>query len=481
MNFSEVRLLIIEDSLTDMLILKRMLIELGFSRENISEAGKLADVKFADEDLVLSDLNLPDSTGRNTLEWVLKQTKGSGKTVIVLSGLSDEQLAQEAIQLGAQDYLIKGTFSSGVLKKTLTFAFERNRLIKNLEENQYQLSTTKQYLSTILTTAPGTILRFNRDLIIEYHNRHLVGLSSETELVGKSILDFAPEDEKDRALENLRELVNKGETQYFEGKQHNEAGDVFHILYRASAVGDGTFIIVATDITALVESRDELQRQTLIGKETQLQLLSAQMNPHFIFNALSSIQHSVLHNNVEISLNFISSFSVLMRSVLENSRKPLIPWIEEREFLTRYLEIEQFRYEGKFEFQFVEDEDLDIEDISLPPMLIQPYLENTVVHGVGNLTDRNGKVIVALKKSGERYKISISDNGIGREKAIALKELREGSKHVSRAMSINRNRLELLNSVYESDAFEVKVIDLVDDNNVPQGTQIDVYIPSEMW
>ncbi|MEX2596144.1 MAG: histidine kinase, partial [Salibacteraceae bacterium] len=213
---------------------------------------------------------------------------------------------------------------------------------------------------------------------------------------------------------------------------------------------------------------------------TQLQLLSAQMNPHFIFNALSSIQHSILHNQMETSLNFISSFATLMRQVLENSRKKLISWNEEQSFLKNYLDIEKFRFEGKFCYQFKVDDDLFLENVYVPPMLIQPYLENTVVHGLAQLTERKGEVSISLFEKNNRMCIQLLDNGVGREKALKKRKLRIGEAHVSRAMSISQQRIELLNTVYNSTAFEVIIDDLYDTNGNANGTKVSIFFPNEM-
>ena len=109
-------------------------------------------------------------------------------------------------------------------------------------------------------------------------------------------------------------------------------------------------------------------------------------------------------------------------------------------------------------------------------MMIQPYLENKVVHGLGNLKDRKGLVTVMLTKVGDGTRVTITDNGVGREKAIELRRLRVGNEHVSRAMHINEERVSLLKDVYGSEDFKVEVTDLTNEKG-SLGTQVDIYIP----
>jgi len=356
--------LILEDSEGDFLILKQMLIENGFKAKNIRWVRSIAELSYKQEAFVLCDLNVEDSQGITTLQGVMKIVPKLGTSVIAFTGEDDEGIAQEAIHLGVQDYLIKGSFSKAFLRKTLVFAHERTKLLQNL---YYQ-------------------------------------------------------ERKTRAAE------------------HN------------------------------------LEEEAMRGKRFQLQLLSSQLNPHFIFNAMSSIQHSVLLNNVEDTLAFISKFSSLMRQVLENSRKELITWSDEELFLTTYLDIERFRFENSFDYRFEIEDGLDDESLQIPPMMIQPYLENTVVHGIGNLKGRQGEIEISLRHEDEHVVVTIIDNGVGRPKAIELRSLRVGSEHVSRAMHINEQRVSLLNDVYHTDLFKVEVTDLTKDGEA-SGTRVDLIIP----
>ncbi|MEQ9188748.1 MAG: histidine kinase [Cryomorphaceae bacterium] len=359
--------LILEDSESDLMILKQMLIENGFNPKKIGWVSSIADFNYSDEAFILCDLNVEDSQGIATLKSVMDIVPKIGTSVIAFTGEDDEGIAQEAIHLGVQDYLIKGSFSKAFLRKTLLFAHERTKLLQDL---------------------------------------------------------------------------------YRQEKRTREA-------------------------------EHSLEEEAMRGKKFQLQLLSSQLNPHFIFNAMSSIQHSVLLTNVEDTLAFISKFSSLMRQVLENSRRELIPWSDEELFLTTYLDIERFRFENSFDYHFEVEDDLDSELLQIPPMMIQPYLENTVVHGIGNLKERRGKIEVILRQVDGHAVVTITDNGIGRVNAIKLRSLRVGKKHVSRAMHINEQRVSLLNDVYHTELFEVNVSDLMT-NGQPSGTRVDLFIPTSI-
>lgn len=470
--------LILEDNPGDYILLERMLIEIGFQQEALKWAKTLDEFEYAGEDFILCDLNLPDSEGINTLSKVIKVINGDGASIIVLTGHDDEVTAQAAIQLGAQDYLVKGSFSKTFLRKTFTFAFERSKLMKQLQTEKKKTAQIEQYLTAVLSTVPGVIMRFNEEMVVEYVNRSFDPNITTTQIIGSSALDFLRPQDRPYILKEFDQLKRNFGMISIHTLNVDVAGQERSALVRVSAVDSQSFVLIATDVSELVEAQQTLQEESMRVKSYQMQLLSSQLNPHFVFNAMSSIQHSILHNDVEVSLSFISSFSSLMRKVLENSRKELLTWDEELSFLKNYLDIEKFRFENKFEYEFEVDPQVDEESVYIPPMLIQPYLENTVVHGIGNLKLRNGKIKLKLAKTAETMVFSIEDNGVGRGKAMELKSLRVGADHVSRAMTINKQRLQLLNDLYLSGDFKVKIDDLTDSLGNPSGTRIQIFFPA---
>lgn len=267
-----------------------------------------------------------------------------------------------------------------------------------------------------------------------------------------------------------KKLRRKGHV-VFEYIQSHKDGSPVPVEISANLVNYGGREVVQC-FARNISQRLEAQRT---GFRYQSMLLSSQLNPHFIFNSLNSVQFYIINKEVEPALNYISDFSVLMRSVLENSTQELITIEDEISFLTMYLELEKKRFSNKFEYHFNLG-DLWPDQYMIPPMLLQPYVENTVVHGLSNKETKGDIWISFEKTSKERIRCIIEDNGVGRDLAMKMKFLRTGSDHRSLGMSITRTRFDLLNSLSD-DHYNIKVVDLEDKEGKPLGTKILIDIP----
>jgi ligand-binding sensor domain-containing protein len=201
--------------------------------------------------------------------------------------------------------------------------------------------------------------------------------------------------------------------------------------------------------------------------EFKMTALRSQMNPHFIFNAIGSIQHYILKNEIRQSYDYLSKFSMLIRNILNNSRQEYISLTQEINTLRLYIELEQIRFTVPFEFVIEIDEDLDME-MDIPTMLIQPYVENSIWHGLMP-KESGGKLKLIFKKTDEGMFVIIRDNGIGRK-------VTEPSKHISRGMSITEQRINILTTTNKK-KFVTTIIDLKDDNGNSSGTEINLTIP----
>lgn len=223
-----------------------------------------------------------------------------------------------------------------------------------------------------------------------------------------------------------------------------------------------------------IENREE-EKTRLNKKMADLELgaLRAQMNPHFIFNTLSSIQQYILSNNTEQANFYLSKFAKLMRSIVQNSQKPFISIKEEVETLKLYCELERLRASDKFEFEILVDEKLDLLNDQIPPMLIQPYVENAIRHGVSPL-EKDGMISIHIKKQDEHIVCSVLDNGVGREKSKELNKERVKT-HQSLGMIITRERLEILNKMSNS-SLNVSISDLFE-NEEACGTKVEIFVP----
>ena len=208
--------------------------------------------------------------------------------------------------------------------------------------------------------------------------------------------------------------------------------------------------------------------------ELELKALRAQLNPHFIFNVLNSIQYSIYDKSSNLGLAFIQDFAVLMRKTLLHSRKKLIPFRDEIAFLKLYIKLENARFETPFSFHLDLKEDEDYYNIHVPPLLLQPYVENAIKHGLFNKADHStNRLTIKFRIEADVLICSIKDNGIGRESANAKKN----KHHVSQGLQMMQERLDYLNVVYKDAGFEHKFMNVLDEKGIISGTQVSIKIP----
>lgn len=222
-----------------------------------------------------------------------------------------------------------------------------------------------------------------------------------------------------------------------------------------------------------IQDRLTLDKKRLELEQKALQL---QMNPHFIFNALNSIQGAITPTDIKTARFQLAKFSKLMRATLENARTDTITLAEEINTLTNYLSLEQFSRGNTFDYEIIVADSIDVEVVYLPSMILQPFVENAIIHGVAHL-DKKGKIEVEFARKGKRLSCRIEDNGIGRAKAKMVKsQIAEG--HKSAALAITRERLDLLRSG-KAIKNSLAIIDLVDEQGNTLGTRVEVIIPIE--
>ena len=207
--------------------------------------------------------------------------------------------------------------------------------------------------------------------------------------------------------------------------------------------------------------------------ELEARSLRAQMNPHFIFNALNSVNSFISENDQRSANKFLTSFSRLMRLVMENSEYDFISTQKELEILEIYLELEHFRFKDKFDYKINVDDSLD-DDFEIPPMLIQPYIENAIWHGL-RYKENSGNLTLQLTKKEKKLHVTISDNGIGRT-ASAEESEKYNKTHKSFATQIMKQRIDIFN-YYNNYELSFNIEDLYDDKGKPSGTAVTLMIP----
>lgn len=224
-----------------------------------------------------------------------------------------------------------------------------------------------------------------------------------------------------------------------------------------------------------LSSKQRMETMNHTISEITQRNLRQQMNPHFIFNTLNSIQYYVFQNDKMASNNYLSKFSLLMRKTLDNSQHTSIPIKEELEALELYLDLESLRFKEKFDWKITIDEEIDTLLYKIPTMLIQPYVENSIVHGLMYKENGKGKIRVDLALENEHIRCTIDDNGIGREKALEIKR-KNNRDHQSLGTSITETRLKLISSIYGK-RMNIQYTDKKDETGRPAGTRVVINIP----
>ncbi|HOZ78040.1 MAG TPA: histidine kinase [Ferruginibacter sp.] len=228
----------------------------------------------------------------------------------------------------------------------------------------------------------------------------------------------------------------------------------------------------------VLEEQKLKQVQTAFEKkiaETEMTALRAQMNPHFIFNCLNSIKLYTLENDSQTASDYLSMFSQLIRLVLENSRSEKVTLEKEMETLQLYINLEAMRFKDKVKYQIHIAPDIDQQYIKLPPLLIQPYVENAIWHGLMHKKE-GGNIVIDITQTTDYFLlVEIKDDGIGREQAAAYKS-KSATKQKSFGLKMTSERLEMINQVYGIKA-DVQVEDLKDEMKNAKGTKVIIKIP----
>ena len=218
--------------------------------------------------------------------------------------------------------------------------------------------------------------------------------------------------------------------------------------------------------------KSEFQQQL---SEAKLEALRSQMNPHFLFNSLNSIDNYILSNRPKEASEYLSKFSKLIRNILDFSKRKQINLSEEITTSKLYIEMEKMRFVNKFDYEIKVQDGLDLEQELVPPLIIQPYIENAIWHGLLHKEDR-GMLSIGIERREQSLKITVDDDGIGRAKAIAIKS-KSATKHKSHGMKITEARIRILNDLHELGG-EVEIIDKHNDAGNSIGTQVKIILPS---
>jgi tetratricopeptide (TPR) repeat protein len=219
------------------------------------------------------------------------------------------------------------------------------------------------------------------------------------------------------------------------------------------------------------KTKAEMEQQ---ATELEMQALRAQMNPHFIFNSLNSINRFILQNNKTQASEYLTKFSKLVRLILQNSQAAMITLESELESLELYLDLEALRFDYRFGYKISIPKDLDVEVLKVPPLIIQPFAENAIWHGLMHKEEK-GQLLIEICEENEILFFRIADNGIGRKAASEMRS-KSATKHKSVGLKITAERIALLHSS-NGDGSVFTINDLVHEDGTAAGTEVIIKIP----
>lgn len=255
--------------------------------------------------------------------------------------------------------------------------------------------------------------------------------------------------------------------------QENELNQLRLSRTRFTFTGIAGGILIVSLFALLFFQRKRLKAERN-SHSLEQKLLRSQMNPHFIFNSLASIQNFVLNQKPTEASIYLSRFSQLVRNILDSSVDESVPIHKEIETIQNYLELQKVRYAGQFEFSLTVDERIDEENMMIPPMLAQPFIENSIEHGI-KFKETPGHIDIRFRMEGDMIRFEVEDDGVGRERAKEI-EMKQKKIHRSMSTSITHDRLIKLNKKLRH-KIKMEIIDLKDDLGKACGTKVSFGIP----
>lgn len=249
-----------------------------------------------------------------------------------------------------------------------------------------------------------------------------------------------------------------------------QASELSRSRYLMFGLGGLVLLVLVIGWLVLRQSRLQSAQRNM---QLEQKLLRSQMNPHFIFNSLIAIESFIYKNEPREAGKYLSGFARLMRLILENSREEYISLATEIKTLEHYLELQKLRFDEKFTYSIELAPGMDAEAIAIPPMLAQPFIENSIEHGLKNM-DKQGEIRIRFSVQNNQLLFEVSDNGIGIERSMEIK--RDKEKHQSLATLITKERLSILNKG-KSGKVRLAIGDLKDSLNNLLGTQVSFTVP----
>ena len=428
--------------------------------------------------------------GLVVLAYVVYQMKKSlekDRVILKSQKLQLEEQYEEIHQLN--NYL-----EERVRSRTLELENSQRDLQALLKEKESLLNTVWQnelFLQKVLKTVPASVFVYTlKDEQTVFFNEYLsqaLGYTDAHELPSGTLRleDICEEKEQEKIIHHFSQLVKlpaKESPGEIIVKVHGKEKVPRWLLVKTAVHNDGSepdlcqILGIATDITAIREKEKRIEEKNKQIIETTQQManyklmaLRSTMNPHFLYNSLNAIQFFIARKDHQEAISYLSMFSRLIRKVITSSVTGKNQLSEEIEIIRYYLELEQMRFEDRFDWDIKVEESLLVEDPELPSLLIQPFVENAIIHGINNKEEK-GHIQITLKKKDELLVCEVVDDGIGREAAMKQKSNKD---HTSVGVMLTQERLAIIN---RSHPVSLCIEDLHDPQHNALGTRVTLFI-----
>ncbi|MEL6590876.1 MAG: tetratricopeptide repeat protein [Bacteroidota bacterium] len=392
-----------------------------------------------------------------------------------LKGLEIRRKFGQKLHLGSNLYVLgQSYFDWGKPKQALPYLLEALEIQQEIKAAEYEKTTTRT-----LAECYAALEQYEKAYGL-MDAAHILNDTLYTKEKTEAVEELTTRYESEKKEAEIQLLT--ATTNLQEAALQNEA-----IIRYALLAGLGLLLVIALLVwrsqqrklqneRLLNHKQQELQDSIYQQNLTELELkaLRAQMNPHFIFNCMNSINRLILAGENQQAARNLTKFSKLVRMILAFSERKSISLQEELELLETYIQLEAQRFKGKIQYEIRVDESLDTEEVEVPSMVLQPFIENAIWHGLMHKEEGEGKLQIKIEEKGELLHCSIEDNGVGRDKALALKN-KAAVSHQSMALRLTRERLSLLHKG-NLDRL-IQIFDLKDAAQQAIGTRVELSIP----
>jgi PAS domain S-box-containing protein len=443
--------------------------EFGLTKENYSHEDWKASIHPEDRERVVRYFNYIVTSGARRFVDVYRVRKVQGTYAWMMdqATIIRDENGQAVRALGGWMDITRERTREQVLEKALQYQRNLNEQLM-LSEANLNATINNTRLLVWSVNREHCLIAFN-DPVKNYLETHYgIVLKAGEKIVGEGVSD--PELVQLRAVwanRYNRALAGEvfKESQLLGGKYLD-----YSLSPIVGANGVTGVSVFAEDVTERIQKEGELALANKTISELKLMALRSVMNPHFIFNALNSIQFFISKNDRRNAINYLSTFSKLIRGILTNSVNNKVKLAEEVDLLRHYVNLELLRFENKFEFILNISPELDVDKIEIPSLLIQPYVENAIVHGLYNKPTK-GTLRVSACQDGNFVLFEIEDNGVGRKHAKKLRQ-QNFPQHKSMGTVLTEERLKLVNLEEKA---SLEIIDLFEGEK-SSGTLVKIWV-----